>query len=194
MRKWTNISLAAFHVLFYNYELADEIIQPNCNTNLIITMLKLNAKMTEFNLNIAFTFIEADSFLRKIKKYTNLVKFEEIEDNWDSVVITEKIRKIYLEYINRYEQLIGVHNRLAFNLFIYDIYAEVFRKNGIQSILLKLNDYETIIMETSITKHSFRFICYDYKVVYSSLTPLGKRFLLKTLLENCNIEIKWANK
>lgn len=194
MREWTNISLAAFHVLFYNYELADEIIQSNCNTNLIITMLKLNAKMTEFNLNMASTFIEADSFLRKIKKYTNLVKFKEIENNWDSVVITEKIRKIYLEYINRYEQLIGVHNRLAFNLFIYDIYAEVFRKNEIQSILLKLNDYETIIMETNITKHSFRFICYDYKVVYSSLTPLGKRFLLKTLLENCNIEIKWANK
>ena len=184
MRKWTNISLAAFHVLFYNYELADEIIQSNCNTNLIITMLKLNAKMTEFNLNIAFTFIEADSFFRKIKKYTNLVKFKEIENRWDSVVITEKMRKIYLEYINRYEQLIGVHNRLAFNLFIYDIYTEIFRKNEIQSILLKLNDYETIIMETSITKHSFRFICYDYKVVYSSLMPLGKRFLLKTLLEN----------
>lgn len=190
MRKWTDISLVAFHILFYKYEPADEIIQSNYSTNLIVTILKMSGMMTEFNQEVVYNFIESDSSFKKIKKETNLIKLSEIEDAWDSVVITNQIWKIVHSYIDMYRSLLKINKAFAFNLFIYDIPIVVLLKCGIPTIILRLNEYELLILKSTVKGKDFRFFNYDFRAIYSSLTPLSKRFLIKMLLEGTNIMIR----
>lgn len=191
MREWTNISLVAFHILFYKYEPADEIIQSNYNTNLIVTILKVSGMMAEFDQKAVYTFIESNPLLKKIKKETNLIKLSEIENAWNSVVITNQIWKIIHSYIDMYRSLLKINKVFAFNLFIYDIPIVVLLKYEIPTIILRLNEYELLILKSTVKGKDFRFFNYDFRTIYSSLIPLSKRFLIKTLLKGTNIMIRW---
>ena len=88
-------------------------------------------------------------------------------------------------YIDIYDEVANFNRKLAFNLFIYNIPVEVIFKNDAYSIILKLSEYEFLTLESAVSEQDSRFFN-DFNAINSSLTPLGKRFLIKTLLEGTN--------
>ena len=192
MKKWTDISLAAFNALFYEYEPSNEIVRSNYSINSIITILKLNAGMEEFNQEFVLAFLKSIILINKTEEeiQTELIK---IKNAWNLIIITEQMKQIFENYIDIYDEVANFNRKLAFNLFIYNIPIEVIFKNDAYAIILKLSEYEFLTLESAVSKQDSRFFN-DFNAIHSSLTPLGKRFLIKTLLEGTNIMIRWVCK